>query len=312
MKIATEEEIAAEEAKKKEQAIEFIHLPLNQIVAAGQIRHDINMNSESFTGLMESIRDRGVLEPLLVARQDDGNFLLIVGERRFRACQKLNLPTVPVRIVGRAATKEDIITLQLIENLDRENLDPIDEANAYLEFLRTKTGAIGPAGIISLIMTYDRDPERVEKAFAANFAAISKITGKSTRSMINMFSLLTLPTPFQAALREGKIGLSQGYLFAANPDNPKLYEIFDAILKKPVTYLELKKLLDKAAGKGKKTRPRVPFSGFYSNIKTVRTAFEKGKAAFSQQDLEKLATELETFCAMIKEQARKQTAVTTR
>jgi hypothetical protein len=91
-------------------------------------------------------------------------------------------------------------------------------------------------------MTYDRDPERVENEFAASLAAISKIRGKSIRSMINGFSLLTLPRPFQVALKEGKIGLSQGYLFAANLDNPKLHEILEAILKKPVTYEELKHL----------------------------------------------------------------------
>ena len=120
-----------------------------------------------------------------------------------------------------------------------------------------------------------------------------------------LLSLLTLPRPFQAAVKEGKIGLTLGYLFAENLDNPKLYEIFDAILKKPVTYDELKKLLDQAAGKGKQTTPKVPFAGFYSNIKTVRTAFEKGKAAFNQQDMEKLVTELEAFCALVKEQAQK-------
>jgi hypothetical protein len=91
-------------------------------------------------------------------------------------------------------------------------------------------------------MTYDRDPNRVESEFAASLAANSKITCKSIRSMINYFSLPTLPKRFQAALKEGRIGLSQGCLFAANLDNPKLYEIYEAILKRPVTYEELKHL----------------------------------------------------------------------
>jgi len=257
---------------------------------------------------MESIRAKGVLEPLLVARQADGTFRLIVGERRFRACQMLNLPTVPVRIVDQAATKADVITLQLIENLERENLDPIDEANAYLEFFRTKIGAIDETGIINLIILYQREPGRVQSAFADNFAAISKITGKSIKSMQNLFSLLTLPLPFQAAVKAGKIGLSQGYLFAASLDNPKLYEIFEAILKTPVTYDELKKLLDKAASSNDQTTPRAPFSGFYSNIKTVRAAFEKGKAAYTRQDMEKLVSELDAFSTLLKEQIQKQTA----
>jgi len=71
--------------------------------------------------------------------------------------------------------------------------------------------------------------------------------------------------PFQAALREGKIFLIQRFLFAANLDKPKLYEIFESIMK------------------------------------PVRTVFEKGKAAFNQQDMEKLVAELEAFCTLVKE-----------
>jgi ParB family chromosome partitioning protein len=310
MQIATPEEIAAEEAKTAEQFIEFTHLPINQIVTAEQIRGFIDTGSEGFAGLMESIQARGVLEPVLVTRQDGNAYRLIIGERRLRACQMLNMETIPARIIGQADTKGDVITLQLIENLSRENLDPIDEANAYLEFFRTKIGAIDAAGMISLIMTYDRDPNRVASEFAASLAAISKITGKSNRSMRYLLSLLRLPRPFQAAVKEGKIGLTQGYLFAENLDNPKLYEIFEAILKRPVTYEELKYLLDKAAGKGRKPRPRIPFSGFYSNIKTVRTAFEKGKASYAKADMEKLLGELEAFCALLKEEAGKGEAET--
>jgi len=62
-----------------------------------------------------------------------------------------------------------------------ENIDAIDEANAYLEFFRSKMGAIDEAGMISLIMTYDRDPHRVESEFAASLAAIAKTTGISNR-----------------------------------------------------------------------------------------------------------------------------------
>ena len=88
----------------------------------------------------------------------------------------LGMTTIPVRILEQAATKADIITLQLIENLNRENLDPIDEATAYFEFLRTKIGAIDMEGIINSIMTYERDPGRVKNEFTANFAVITKIT----------------------------------------------------------------------------------------------------------------------------------------
>jgi hypothetical protein len=159
-------------------------------------------------------------------------------------------------------TKGDVISLQLIEKLDRENLDPIDEANAYLEFFCAKVGNTDVEEMISQIITYERDPARVKEGFTANFAVISKITGKSTKSMFNLFSLLRLPPPIRAAIKEGKIGLSQGYLFAANLKNPKLIEIFEAVLQRPVTYEVLKKLLEASAETdGAKATP-APFSGF--------------------------------------------------
>jgi len=306
MKIATEEELDQAEAERLEQPIEFTYLPLGQITAAEQIRQAIDTGSEGFKGLMESIRAKGVLEPLLVARQDDGAFRLIIGERRFRACQMLNLPAVPVWIVDQGGTKADVITLQLIENLARENLDPIDEANAYLEFFRSQMGAMDAAGMINLIITYERAPERVESGFAASLAAIAKITGKSYSSMRNLFSLLTLPETFRTAIKEGKIGVSQGYILAAHLDNPQLYAIFKAILKKPVTNQELKRLLEKTAASSGATEPRMPFTGIYSKIRTVRTALEKDIAAFTRPDMEKLVAELKAFCAFVEEQVQKQ------
>jgi hypothetical protein len=137
------------------------------------------------------------------------------------------------------------------------------------------------------------------------------MTVKSTISIKNCLSLLTLPTPFQAAVREGKIGVSQGYLLAANLDldTRKLYEIFQSILEKPVTYEELKRLLESARN-AKTVVPKPAFSIFYSGIKAVRTTFEKGKAAYAQQDMETLIAELDAFSALLKEQVRKQAATT--
>ena len=107
-----------------------------------------------------------------MARQQDGTFRLLVGERRFKACQVLGLTTIPARIVKQADTKADVITLQLIENLERENLDPIDEANAYLEFFRARIGACTATDIINMTMNYERDPERLKNDFTENFSVI--------------------------------------------------------------------------------------------------------------------------------------------
>ncbi|MDD5170039.1 MAG: ParB/RepB/Spo0J family partition protein [Syntrophales bacterium] len=304
-------ETTASEGRKQDgagtseiKAGEFSYLPIDQIMINQQIRQNIDTGCDGFTGLMESIRERGVLEPPLVASGPDGtSYVLIAGERRLKACQMLGMTNIPVRIVDQAASKSDVITLQLIENLNREDLDPIDEARAYLEFFRAKMGDIDANGVISRIVTYERDPKRLKNDFAANFAAISKMTGKATRSMRYLFSLLNLPEAIQAAVKEGKIGLSQGYLFAANLGNPKLMAIFESVMKKPVTYEVLKKLLEAAAQTDAAKAEKKPFSGFYSQIRTLRTAFETGKAGFAKQDIEQLVSDLENFCLLLKEQA---------
>ena len=93
-------------------------------------------------------------------------------------------------------------------------------------------------------------------------------------------------------MKQETLSVSQGYIFAANLENPKFYEIFNDILKKPVTNEELKRLLEKAAtGSDTPPVPRGPFSGFYSNMDKIKTAFEKGKA-YTQQAMETLITDL--------------------
>ena len=80
--------------------------------------------------LASSIRDKGIIQPLLVRRNGDG-YELIAGERRLRAAQKAGLREVPV--VVREASDTDALQLALIENLQREDLNPIEEAGAYQE-----------------------------------------------------------------------------------------------------------------------------------------------------------------------------------
>ncbi|HEX2749488.1 MAG TPA: ParB/RepB/Spo0J family partition protein [Verrucomicrobiales bacterium] len=83
---------------------------------------------EQLGELMESIREHGVIQPLVV-RRVNGVMELIAGERRFRACQQLGLTEVPV--IERAASDRDVLEMALIENLQREDLNPVEEAEAY-------------------------------------------------------------------------------------------------------------------------------------------------------------------------------------
>ena len=91
---------------------------------------------ENLTELVDSIRARGIFQPLIVRRSPKGNgYELIAGERRWRAAKKLNLPKVPV--IVREATDQQVLELALIENLQRAELDPVEEADGYATLIET-------------------------------------------------------------------------------------------------------------------------------------------------------------------------------
>jgi len=92
-----------------------------------------HFNEEHLRELVESIREHGVIQPLIV-RDVDGHYELIAGERRWRACTQLELGEVPV--IVREASDRDVLEMALIENLQREDLDPLEEAEAYARLAR--------------------------------------------------------------------------------------------------------------------------------------------------------------------------------
>jgi ParB family chromosome partitioning protein len=282
---------------------EFIHLPLGRIIVEEQIRTGIDRKGESFQALMESIRQKGVLEPVLVARRDE-RFLPISGERRFLACRQLGLEKIPSRVLDAVVSQEEILAIQLIENLQRENLNPIDEANAYFAFFRGSQTGVEPDGIINTIMNYSRDPERVKNEFTAQLAVIIKYSGKSITFIRRILSLLRLPEEIQQAIREEKIGLSQGYLFAENINHPALMEIFNSFLEKPLTYNALKMLfrMTSKTGKAKVGRKPQPIRTLRTKMKTVRAMIEDRIAKVKISDLADLLADIESLRLFLKEE----------
>lgn len=107
-------------------------VPIQQVIPS-PFQPRKKFNEEHLKELVESIREHGIIQPLIV-RDVDGNLELIAGERRWRACQRLDLPEVPV--IVREATDKDVVELALIENLQREDLNPIEEAEAYARLAR--------------------------------------------------------------------------------------------------------------------------------------------------------------------------------
>jgi ParB family chromosome partitioning protein len=135
-----------------------------------------NFDEDALNELADSIREHGVIQPVVVSALDDGFFQLIAGERRWRASQRAGLMRIPV--VVREAGAHDALELALIENLQREDLNPMEEAQAY---------------------------ERLISDFGMTQEEVARRVGKNRATIANMLRLLRLPPEVQQWLRENRL-----------------------------------------------------------------------------------------------------------
>jgi ParB family chromosome partitioning protein len=294
--------------KKTTESPEFLYLPMGSIIVEEQIRSKIDMTSESFKALMESINNRGVLEPVLVTQKDD-KYLLLCGERRYLAAQKLRMETIPARIVNAVTQKDEILAIQMTENLQREDLNPIDQAKGILAFFQAKHPEknYNPDGVFSELVVYERRQEDLPQEIRVTVTQISEIVGKSIKTIFNAISLLKLIPKIQDAISIGKLPFSQGYLFAANLGSPDFFTIFDEITEKPVTNVKLEKMLTaykKAKPKTTKHKP-IPMKKKIASLQTTKTYFQKKTGMYTKPDLQAFLDELKSLAFLIEEQLKK-------
>jgi len=294
--------------KKTVENTEFLYLSLESIIVEEQIRSGIDGESDSFKALMESIKNRGVLEPVLVTPKD-GKYLLLCGERRYLATQKLNMESIPARIINTVTQKDEILAYQLVENLQREDLNSIDQAKGILAYIQAEhpDKNYNLDEVMSELVMYNRRPEDVLEEIALTLRAIMEISAKSMQTLHRTISLLKLSPEIQAEIRSGNLPVSQGYLFAANLDCPDLMKIFADILKTPVTYIALEKMLTayKKVKPGPVNAKPVPVKKYVANLATMKTGIEKDLLSYKREDLEKLLHELSVFYDFIQQQAPK-------
>jgi len=282
---------------------EFLYIPIGNIVVLEQVRSNIGTESDSFKSLVQSIKDKGILEPLIVTKGDGDSYTLICGERRLEAARQLELESVPVRVIETGNELGETIALQLTENLQREDLNPMDQAKGILAFVQAKHPDKGydVEGAMSELVNYDRGSKYATEEFSATVAEILKISAKSTKTLFNGLSLLKLPPAIQAAIRAGTLPVSQGYLFAANLDCPDRDKILEAIMKTPVTNATLNNLLTawkKAKPAPGKTKP-LPMTKQIASLRSYESRIEMGFATYTRPDLEILVDELRTFLALV-------------
>jgi len=195
----------------------------------------LKFDSRSIEELAQSIKESGLIQPLLVTPEDD-HYKIIVGERRWRAAQKAGLKKIPVLI--RSIPKEKQLEFSLIENLHREDLNPLEIALVYQRLVE------------ELGYTHEELAERV---------------GKDRTSVTNYLRLLTLPKSVQDCLAENKISMGHARALASL-ENPGLQgAVVRRILARDLTVREVERLV--ARLKKGPVRPKQP--GFDPDLKAV-------------------------------------------
>ncbi len=152
-------------------------------------------NDASIEELSRSVREHGIIQPLVVTKLGDNKYRLIAGERRFRAAQKAGLSLVPV-VVKETLTDSDTLQIALIENIQREDLNPIEEAYAY---------------------------HQLHEEFGLTQEEISKRVGKERSTVANFLRLLRLPDPVKKLLASGQLSMGHARAILA-VDSPKKQE----------------------------------------------------------------------------------------
>jgi ParB family chromosome partitioning protein len=294
--------------KKTGENPEFLYLPLGNIIVEEQIRSSIDTTSESFKALMESIKDKGVLEPVLVT-QKDSSYLLLCGERRYLAAQKLGLESIPARVINAVTQKDEILAIQLMENLQREDLNPIDQAKGILAFFQAKHPDVvyNLDGVINELMNYNLKPDSVSKEVTDTVSVIVKISAKSTKTVLRTISLLKLVPKIQEAIVTEKLPVSQGYLFAANLGSPDFFIIFDEIMETPVTNAKLEKMLTayKRRKPGPTNQKPMPMKKKVAVLQNAKSYFEKKAGMYATPELQTFIDELKNLLSFMEEQVQK-------
>ena len=173
--------------------------------------------------LADSIREHGVIQPLIVSEQGDGTYTLIAGERRLRASQIAGLNTVPV--VTRQADDRELLELALIENIQREDLSPLEAAEAY---------------------------KSLEENFNLTHEEISKRVGKNRASVTNTMRLLKLPGEVQKALLEKKITEGHARVLLSLPTPQAQINAMNHIIKNELNVRQTEEYIRNLLGESNK------------------------------------------------------------
>ena len=231
-------------------------LPLEVLVPSPQPRKRF----ENLEALAESIREKGVLQPLLVRPLGDGRYAIVAGERRYRAARMAGLSEVPVRVVE--LSEKEARLLALVENLQREDLSPVEEARGY-------------QALLEMGLTQEEVARRV---------------GKARSTVANALRLLQLPPEALEALERGEITAGHARALLMLEPEDRLWGLKE-ILEKGLSVRQAEALRERLAMAPKRPAEPSPLSlelSRHLGLPVRVVGGKKGKVVIQYRSLEEL------------------------
>ena len=185
------------------------------VIVRNRFQPRAEFDPEHLRELAASIKQRGVMQPLLVRPRDGGRYELIAGERRWRAAKEAGLTTVPVII--RQATDEESLELALIENIQREDLNPVEEARAY---------------------------EQLVTVFKLTQEQIADKVGRSRAAVANALRLLALPAEVLAWIGNGQLSVGHAKVILGLTIAEEQRLVAERVLKRSLTVRDTEQLVE--------------------------------------------------------------------
>ena len=229
-------------------------------------------DEEALQELADSIREHGVISPITLRDNGDGTYMIIAGERRFRASKMAGLERIPAYI--RTAKDEQVMEWALIENIQREDLDAIEIALAYQR----------------LMDDYDLTQERMAER-----------VGKKRATVANYLRLLKLPAEIQVGIKEKKIEMGHARAILATPSAERQLALYQRILKEGLSVRKVEALAqeDKQSevrkAKGEKENPYAALQHELTESTGLKIKIQDGKVVIafaSDNELKRIADKL--------------------
>ena len=191
------------------------------LISLNEIKNDNNQPRKSFDNdkiaeLTESIKTHGIIQPLILRKSDDGFYIIVAGERRWRAAKMAGLKEVPAIVME--LSEKDVLEISLIENIQRQDLNPIEEASAYKKLL---------------------------SEFKLTQEDLSKRIGKSRTAITNTMRLMNLDSRVQQYIIEGIITEGHGRALLGIKDEEIQYELSQKVIDENLSVRELERLVKK-------------------------------------------------------------------